>query len=106
MQVSLLQNRNNELRELNTLTNEIEEIHDIFIDLSFLVNEQGETIDNIQTNVEETKQNTSSANTQLIKAKKYQKRKRKYLCITISIYSSIFFFICLILILSLSTNNN
>ena len=96
LQSQLLENRNNELAEINNLTNEIEEIHDIFIDMSHLVNEQGETLENIQTNIESTQHSTAGANTELIKATKYKRKTRRCMCRLISITTSALFSLALI----------
>ena len=44
--------QNDNLHEINNLCREVEEVHDIFIDMALLVDNQGHQIDNIQTNIE------------------------------------------------------
>ena len=48
--------------------------------MSILVSQQGETIDNIQLNIESANKNTDLANIQLIKANKYQKSYNSRYC--------------------------
>ena len=68
-------------QEINKLHKGVEEISELFQDMSILVSHQGETIDNIQLNIESANKNTDLANIQLIKANKYQKTYNyRYCC--------------------------
>jgi len=69
--------KNNERDHVLKLASEIEEVHDVFIDMAMLVDSQGESIENIQTSIENTNKEVIGAKTQLIKAKKYQYKTRK-----------------------------
>lgn len=67
-------------QEINKLHKGVEEISELFQDMSILVSQQGETIDNIQLNIESANKNTDLANIQLIKANKYQKSYNSRYC--------------------------
>ena len=94
MQVSL---RNEERKNLNKLASEMEAVHDVFVDMALLVDNQGDTIENIQTSIETTNTHVSGAKTELIKAKKYQKRTRKCMCRLICIGTIIVVIIIIII---------
>ena len=66
---------------INTLYNQVQEVSEIFQDLSILVQDQGTHIDNIETNIMEANKNTEKGNKQLVKAQKYQQTYRGYKCI-------------------------
>ena len=85
--------------EINNLCREIEAVHDVFIDIALLVNNQGDQIDNIQTNIETTNTHVEGAKCQLIKAKKYQKKTRNCIC-RICIVITIFIGIIIIILLT------
>ena len=91
------------------LAQEIEAVHDIFVNMALLVDNQGEQIDNIQTNIETTNTHVGGAKIQLIKAKKYQKRTRNCMCrICIVVVGVLFGIIIIILLTSvpISTGKN
>ena len=81
-------------QDINQLAIEIEEVSELFTDLAVLVSTQGEVIDNIQTNIENTNYNIERGTTQLVKTNQYQRKKRKcyYLC-------GLFFFISMVIII-------
>ena len=60
--------------EFNKITKDIENIQEIYKDLALLVQEQGETLNLISDNIEETVSQTTEANIQLQKAEKHQKK--------------------------------
>jgi t-SNARE complex subunit (syntaxin) len=68
---------------INHLATDVQQVGELFSDMALLVNAQGENIDNIETNIQNSSTNIEGANVQLIKANKYQKRKRRcaYRCI-------------------------
>ena len=70
MKEELLENRERNI-EIQKLNKGIKEVSDLFSDMALLVNYQGEAIDNIQINIENSLQNTDSANKELKKATKY-----------------------------------
>eukprot|EP00310_Coccolithus_braarudii_P015034 CAMPEP_0183352762 /NCGR_PEP_ID=MMETSP0164_2-20130417/30296_1 /TAXON_ID=221442 /ORGANISM="Coccolithus pelagicus ssp braarudi, Strain PLY182g" /LENGTH=280 /DNA_ID=CAMNT_0025525289 /DNA_START=135 /DNA_END=977 /DNA_ORIENTATION=- len=67
-------------RGINNIHRTVNEVSEIFQDLALLVTEQGEHIDNIQTNIESAAQQTSRGVRELAKANRSQKRARSRLC--------------------------
>ncbi|XP_076265814.1 syntaxin 1A isoform X5 [Rhynchophorus ferrugineus] len=81
------------------LENSIRELHDMFMDMAMLVENQGELVDRIEYHVETTGNHVAEGRVQLKAAEEYQSKARK---------KKIFIFICLtvlivILIIILST---
>jgi len=77
-------------RELVKIENSVNELHQLFCDMAILVNEQGEHIDNIESNVGKAMAYVEEANKDLVQARKRATSRRwckLWLCI-----------ICLILI--------
>mmetsp|Transcript_9760 Transcript_9760/g.10814 ORF Transcript_9760/g.10814 Transcript_9760/m.10814 type:complete len:152 (-) Transcript_9760:199-654(-) len=68
-------------QEIVHIQGQMAQVNEIMKDLADLVNEQGQMIDNIETNVEHTHQNTTEAVSEVSKAAKYQKKARNKLCI-------------------------
>lgn len=86
-------------RDINKLTRGVREVGDLFTDISLLVTYQGDNIDNIETNIQNTFNNIEKANIQLDKIKKY-KQKRRNCCIRIAcigLFIITFFVIIIIL---------
>tara|TARA_Y100000768_G_scaffold384562_2_gene368859 strand:- start:203 stop:520 length:318 start_codon:yes stop_codon:yes gene_type:complete len=77
--------------DINNIAHGVQEISELFQDMSILVRTNGETINNIESNIEFAVNNTQQANTELVKANKYQKKNSKY-----RIY---FIFFCLLLLI-------
>ncbi len=84
-----LQNQPQEMNEIITeerntaidhLARDVQQVSELFSDMALLVNEQGENIDNIQMNIENSDTNIQKATDQLIKANKYQNKKRQRAC--------------------------
>mmetsp|Transcript_53342 Transcript_53342/g.122591 ORF Transcript_53342/g.122591 Transcript_53342/m.122591 type:complete len:286 (-) Transcript_53342:477-1334(-) len=65
---------------INNIHRTVNEVSEIFQDLALLVTEQGEHIDNIQTNIESAASQTSRGVRELAKANRSQKRARSRLC--------------------------
>ena len=65
----------------------VREVGELFNDMALLVNNQGENIDNIETNIQNTHVTINQARDQLVKASRYQRRRRKcyYRCICFTI---------------------
>ncbi|KAL4591901.1 hypothetical protein LXL04_004876 [Taraxacum kok-saghyz] len=76
-----------EIQERHDAVIEVErkllELHQIFSDLSILVDAQGEILDNIETQVSSAVEHVQSGNRTLEKAKKMQKKSRKWMCLSI-----------------------
>ncbi|EME27072.1 Syntaxin-1A [Galdieria sulphuraria] len=61
-------------RAMRQLEENIQELRQMFIDMSVLVESQGETIDQIESNISSAKASTKTAASQLRSARKHQKR--------------------------------
>ncbi|CAN6657755.1 syntaxin Pep12p [Trichomonascus vanleenenianus] len=80
-QQALILERENEIQGIEQ---GIEELNEIFTDLSTIVTEQGTIIDNIEANIYNVAQSTRDASTQLTKAARYQRNSRgRALCLLI-----------------------
>ncbi|XP_058077385.1 syntaxin-132 [Magnolia sinica] len=77
-----IQERHDAVRDLEK---KLLELHQIFLDLSVLVEAQGEMLDNIESQVSSAVDHVQSGTTALQKAKKLQKSSRKWMCIAIII---------------------
>ena len=71
------------------LETKLVELQQIFMDLAVLVEAQGETLDNIETQVAKTVDFVNSGTSALVDAKTYQQRSRKTMCCVIVILLSI-----------------
>lgn len=60
---------------INKLTRGVEEISELFQDMSILVSQQGYQIDNIETNINNSLSHVTKANVEFKKAEKYQLKK-------------------------------
>lgn len=79
--------RHNDIIKLET---SIRELHDMFMDMAILVENQGEMIDRIEFNVEKSVDYIESAKQDTKKAVKYQsKARRKMICIIICVIVSL-----------------
>lgn len=78
-----------EIQERHDTVREIErkllELQQIFLDMSVLVEAQGDMLDNIESQVSSAVDHVQSGTTALQKAKKLQKNSRKWMCIAIMI---------------------
>ena len=68
-------------RELNQVSQGIQEVNSIFKDLSELVQQQGEQLDTVEDNILQLHSNTQGADRELQKAHEYQRRRSKWSCI-------------------------
>ena len=87
--------------EINELSKGVHQISELFQDISILVSHQGEQIDNIETNINNSLNNVNKANNELIKAEKYEKKKKHTCFYIICIFSSILIFVAIITIITL-----
>ncbi len=88
-------------KDINNLSRGVQEISDLFTDMSLLVSYQGNQIDNIETNIQNSFSHIDKANIQLIKAKKYRdRRQRCYL----KIFCISFFIIGILILVIMITN--
>lgn len=88
-----LQNELDDLRSRNNDVKKLEEsiiqLHQMFMDMQVLVDAQGELLNNIEYNVEETKEATAAAHQELVIAHDYQKNAGKKKCIIICLIVAI-----------------
>ncbi|CAA3033145.1 syntaxin-132-like isoform X1, partial [Olea europaea subsp. europaea] len=78
-----------EIQERHDAVKEIEQklldLHQIYLDMTVLVEAQGEILDNIESQVSNAVDHVQSGTTALQNAKKLQKKTRKWTCIAIII---------------------
>ena len=86
--VAEIQERHDAVRELER---KLMELHQIFLDMSVLVEAQGEMLDNIEAQVGKSVEYVQKGNVALVSARAYQKSSRKYMCCSL---------ICLLIIAS------
>mmetsp|Transcript_20823 Transcript_20823/g.61600 ORF Transcript_20823/g.61600 Transcript_20823/m.61600 type:complete len:305 (-) Transcript_20823:178-1092(-) len=91
-------------RDIHRLEQSIAELHQLFLDMSVLVESQGELLDQIEYTVSQSVNYTSKAVEELRSANKYQKKFRKKMCCAILIFGVILLIIILPVISS-STGN-
>jgi t-SNARE complex subunit (syntaxin) len=72
-----LKSRNNDIKKLEE---SIIQLHQLFMDMQVLVDAQGELLNNIEYNVEETKGATVAAHEELVEARNHQKSAGKKKC--------------------------
>jgi syntaxin 1B/2/3 len=78
--VAEIQERHDAVRELER---KLLELHQIFLDMSVLVEAQGEMLDNIETQVSKSVEYVHRGNVALVAARKYQRSTRKWMCCSI-----------------------
>lgn len=71
-------------KDIVRLESSIRELHDMFVDIAMLVENQGEIVDNIEVNVMKSVDHVEMAKVETKKAVKYQSRARKKLFIVIA----------------------
>uniref|UniRef100_T1H5H7 t-SNARE coiled-coil homology domain-containing protein n=1 Tax=Megaselia scalaris TaxID=36166 RepID=T1H5H7_MEGSC len=69
--------------EVNKIVKSISDLHDIFKDLSHMVQEQGTVLDRIDYNVEQVQTRVSEGLRQLQRAELYQRKNRKMIAIMV-----------------------
>ncbi|KAG7770825.1 hypothetical protein KL931_001647 [Ogataea haglerorum] len=85
-------------RDIQNISQGIEELNQIFHDLSNIVVEQGGLIDNIESNLYSTLHDTQRASKHLHKADRYQRNKRRLCFWLLVIVSVVFLFLVLIVV--------
>jgi t-SNARE complex subunit (syntaxin) len=83
-------------RNINKLARGVQEVSDLFTDMSLLVSYQSEQIENIETNIQNSFSHIDKANVNLEKAKKYKEKKRQFYS---KLFCFIFFIISIIIII-------
>jgi t-SNARE complex subunit (syntaxin) len=71
--------------DIQKLEKSIEELHQLFVDLSVLVESQGELLDTIEYSVSQSLSYTKTGVQELEKANEYARKSRKKMCILIAI---------------------
>jgi len=82
-----IQDRHKDILRLETSINEL---HQLFLDMSVIVESQGELLDSIEYTVGQTVTNTGSAIEELRKANEYKAKKRSYMCWAVGVGVIIF----------------
>jgi len=72
-------------KDIKQIEKDLTELHQLFIDVASMVNEQGEQIDVIEANTSAAAQSTGAGVTELKQANKYQMSYRKKMCALIII---------------------
>jgi len=85
--LAYIENRHKDILKLESSINEL---HKLFMDMAILIETQGEMIDQIEHNIEESVAYTGKAVDELRKANKYGKRSRKKMCIILIIVLVVF----------------
>ncbi|XP_030078013.1 syntaxin-3 [Microcaecilia unicolor] len=88
-------------KDIVRLESSIKELHDMFMDIAMLVENQGEITDNIEISVMKAVDHVEKAREETTKAVKYQNRARKKMIIIIAIVVSVLAILALIIGLSL-----
>lgn len=78
--IAEIQERHDAVKDIERNLNEL---HQVFLDMAVLVNQQGEQLDNIQANVERANSWVDRGARQLNTARKHQKNTRKWTCFAI-----------------------
>jgi len=95
--LKMLENRHAEMVKLEK---GISEVHEMFLDLSYMVNQQGETLDRIEDTVGEAQVYVEEGREQLKQAKKKQKSARRKKFILGGIIAGVSLVVLLILIIT------
>jgi len=82
---------------IDEIRGQISEVNEIFQDLAVLVADQGEVVNDIESNIVSTHGHTEQATRELAKASKHQKGARKSLCIGILLMVAVFALVMIIL---------
>ena len=98
-EVEYQQNLANEReRDIEQISHGVEELNEIFQDLSTIVTSQGEMVDNIETNIYSTLNDTRSASRHLRKADRYHRNRRRFCFWLLMIACVVLLFVILIFV--------
>lgn len=95
-QESLIIERESEIRNIEQ---SVGELNELFRDVAHMVHEQGENIDTIYANVDNTRTDTQGAHKQLVSAARYQKNARSKACCLLIIISVILLIVVLAVVI-------
>ena len=93
-------------KDITRLEASIQELHQLFLDMSVLVESQGELLDQIEYTVSQSVNYTGKAVEELRTANQYQKKVRKKMCCLILIVLIVLVVIIVPILLQNSNNNN
>jgi len=77
------------VRDIQALERSMEQVHQMFLDMALLVQEQGQYLDNINQNVGQARDYVGKGNKNLTDAKRYQQQARRRTCYVILIVTII-----------------
>ncbi|XP_041038560.1 syntaxin-3-like [Carcharodon carcharias] len=92
-------------KDIVRLESSIRELHDMFVDIAMLVENQGEMVDNIEVNVNKSAEHVETAKAETKKAVRYQSQARKKTIIIVGILVIILAIVALIIGLSVGLNH-
>ncbi len=75
--------------EIRNIEQGVSELNELFRDVAHIVSEQGEILDTIDANVDNTRNDTRGADTELRSAARYQRNARSKACMLLLIVSII-----------------
>lgn len=75
--------------EIRNIEQGVTELNELFRDVAYIVNEQGEQLDTIAANVDNTRSDTRGADLELRSAARYQRNARSKMCILLIILAII-----------------
>lgn len=87
-------------QDILNLEKDINELQEIFRDLAMLIEEQGDTIDNIENQVETAAEYTKRAQKEIASAHRYKQSSRKKIWIIVCIVSSVAIVLFLLIIIA------
>ncbi|KAL1495834.1 hypothetical protein AB1Y20_016694 [Prymnesium parvum] len=93
-------------RDITRLETSIQELHQLFLDMSVLVEAQGELLDQIEYTVAQSVNYTGKAVEELRSANKYQKKVRKKMCCVICIGLVVIIILLATVLPNLNTGND
>ncbi|XP_062856268.1 syntaxin 3b isoform X4 [Trichomycterus rosablanca] len=86
-------------KDIQRLESSIKELHDMFVDIAMLVENQGDTVNNIEANVSKAVDHVEAAKVETKKAVRYQSKARKKIII-LSVVCVVILVIIIIVILT------
>lgn len=89
-------------KEIIKLERCLQELHELFLDMARLVEQQGETIDRIETNVEQSTKIVAKAKDETKKAVKYKKAARKKKIIIGCVIAGVIVLIIVLIVVNVS----
>ncbi|XP_076471010.1 syntaxin-7-like [Babylonia areolata] len=89
---------------IHQLESDILDVNEIFRDLGAMISEQGEMLNDIESNVERAHGNVEQGNEQLVKAANYQKKSRKKMCCLLLLFLIITVIVTIIIVVSVKTS--